>query len=178
MNNDFYTITREIGIDAGHRVMTHGSKCKNLHGHRYRIEVMCATQNLISEGEQQAMVLDFGFLKELMMKHIDEPCDHGMIMYIRDPLIVPGFLVESIYEQMVKIVREDGHGSYGSFMGKLYLVDFIPTAEELAKHWFNRLKQPVSDRSNGCATLASVTVHETPNCRATYSEPVRYTSNG
>ncbi len=62
-----YTMSREIGIDAGHRVPTHGSKCKNLHGHRYTIQAICKAGFLQSEGEQKAMVIDFGFLKEEML---------------------------------------------------------------------------------------------------------------
>ena len=32
-------ITKEIEIDAAHRVPNHKSKCRTFHGHRYRIEV-------------------------------------------------------------------------------------------------------------------------------------------
>ena len=32
-------VTKVIEIDMGHRVPNHKSKCKNLHGHRYRFEV-------------------------------------------------------------------------------------------------------------------------------------------
>ena len=38
-----FIVRRQIGIDAGHRVMTHGSKCRNMHGHRYTIEAHCQT---------------------------------------------------------------------------------------------------------------------------------------
>ena len=37
-----FSITRSIGVDYGHRVMTHGSKCRSIHGHRGTIEVTCA----------------------------------------------------------------------------------------------------------------------------------------
>src|SRR4051812_45172843 len=80
-----HTIAREIGIDMGHRVTFHGSKCRNLHGHRYTIQATCRGP-LFVEGEQQGMVLDFGFLKEIMMKEIDEPCDHGMALWVDDPI--------------------------------------------------------------------------------------------
>ena len=62
-----YTVARQIGIDAGHRIQTHGSKCRHLHGHRYLIEAVCEAGHLHQGGEQTDMVLDFGFLKEEMM---------------------------------------------------------------------------------------------------------------
>ena len=56
-----HLISREISIDAGHRVTEHTSKCRNLHGHRYTIQAWCSGP-LFSEGEQGGMVLDFGFI--------------------------------------------------------------------------------------------------------------------
>src|SRR5262245_26860983 len=84
--NDGFEITREIGIDAGHRVTWHGSKCRNLHGHRYTVQAL-GSGPLGGEGEQLGMVLDFGFLKEEMLAEIDAPCDHGMILWIDDPIL-------------------------------------------------------------------------------------------
>ena len=79
-----FTITRRIGIDAGHRIATHGSKCRHLHGHRYTVEATCRAAALHAAGEQTDMVLDFGFLRDEMLKRIDAPCDHGMILSIDD----------------------------------------------------------------------------------------------
>ena len=67
-----FSITRSIGVDCGHRVMTHGSKCKSIHGHRGTIEVTCAGPALHLSGEQSEMVVDFGFLKDAMINVIDK----------------------------------------------------------------------------------------------------------
>ncbi|RDS98986.1 6-carboxytetrahydropterin synthase QueD, partial [Burkholderia contaminans] len=32
-------ITRKLEFDAGHRIPDHRSQCRNLHGHRYVLEV-------------------------------------------------------------------------------------------------------------------------------------------
>ena len=79
-----FSITRSIGVDYGHRVMTHGSKCKSIHGHRGTIEVTCTGSSLHQSGEQSEMVLDFGFLKEVMMNVIDKSIDHGFVACIDD----------------------------------------------------------------------------------------------
>jgi len=47
-------------------------------------------------------------------------------------------------------------------------VPFQPTAECLARHWFERLASRVASRSDGMAELVRVSVWETPNCRADY----------
>jgi len=170
-----YTVTRRICIDAGHRIPTHGSKCRNLHGHRYAIEATCYAASLRRQGEETSMVVDFGFLKELMVEHIDAPCDHAMILYVDDPIFQKIFL-NSAGDVQLNLVKQ-AIEKYGWWAGqtayemKVYAVPFIPTAEELAKHWLERLQHPVGVRSHKRATLSRVKVWETPNCSAEVANP-------
>ncbi len=169
MHTNAYCNSRQIGIDAGHRVPEHGSKCKNLHGHRYVIEAICESRGgLIKEGEQRDMVLDFGFMKGIMMKYIDEPCDHGMILRVSDPWLRPAFVNDEDFDTICHQVEEQGYSSYAGKMGKLYVVPFSPTAERLAEHWFNRMLLEVDEASSGQSRLMYVKVWETPNCWAVY----------
>lgn len=142
---DYFEITREIGIDAAHRVPDHQSKCHNIHGHRYRIEATVKGP-LVGQGQETGMVMDFGFIKDEMMKAIDEPADHAMILYTNDPLA-----------DKIKVV-----------CGKLLEVDFVPTAENLAAYWYKQLRDIIHQRTQGSAWLKCITVHETPNCRSTF----------
>src|SRR5271167_1855212 len=87
-----FSITRSIGVDYGHRVMTHGSKCKSIHGHRGTVEVTCASAELHSSGEQSDMVLDFGFLKDVMMNVVDRSIDHGFVACIDDHELLRHFV--------------------------------------------------------------------------------------
>ena len=116
-------ITREIGIDMAHRVTHHGSKCKNIHGHRYTIHAMVKGP-LFESGEQQGMVLDFGFLKEEMMKQIDVPCDHGTTLWIDDPILRMAIDSET-FEVALNLIRNDGYAAFtdvSEFFGKLYIL--------------------------------------------------------
>lgn len=160
-----FQITREIGIDAGHRIADHGSKCRSLHGHRYTVQATCVGE-VAGAGEENGMVMDFGFLKDEMMAEIDEPCDHAMILWWEDPV-----LHALIPESMLTIGVNDKSRVLSCNRppaGKLYLVPFTPTAENLAKHWFERLSKKVLTRTSGRATLLHVRVYETPNCWAEY----------
>lgn len=171
-----YTVTRQIGIDAGHRIATHGSKCRHLHGHRYLIEATCRALHLHQSGEQTGMVLDFGFLKEEMLAAIDEPCDHGFMVAWDDAEVLAMFLPEGRtladwQDELRAAIATTGFcRPAGCRMGqKLYVVPFQPTAECLARHWFERLHPAVVMRSDGLAALTCVRVWETPNCYAEYS---------
>ncbi len=161
-----HLISREIGIDMGHRVTFHGSKCRNLHGHRYTIQAICEGP-LFTEGEQQGMVLDFGFLKELMMEHIDGPCDHGMCLWYQDP-VLDNMLLDTMQQMELRTRDNDKPWELMGPAGKLYVVPFVPTAENLARHWFYRLAPAVKERSDGQADLVAVKVWETPNCSAVF----------
>ena len=174
---DRFTVTRQISIDAGHRVMTHGSKCRHLHGHRYTIEAVCLSDHLQNRGEQSDMVVDFGFLKEEMMAEIDAPCDHGFLAQIADVELLSMFQPDrddflQWLADLQTVVAHDGYClTTDTKLGtKLYVLDVNPTAEQLSRHWYKRLAPRVAERSGGQAKLAELIVWETPNCRASYSE--------
>lgn len=100
--------------------------------------------------QQKDMVIDFGFLKDVMIRKIHDPCDHGMILDRNDPLQV--VLAPLLAGASLKVLW----------------VDFIPTAEKLAEYWFNEMYEDVKSISNNLARLVSVEVFETPNCTAYY----------
>ena len=180
METENFTVTRQIGIDAGHRVMTHGSKCRHIHGHRYTIEATCQAidARLYDAGEQTDMVIDFSFLKDEMMRHIDEPCDHGFIASQSDLALLQMFCpTDDRFEDWhQRILAEvDGSGFCATtdtrLATKLYVMKSQSTAECLAAHWFHRLNGPIQARSEGVATLVRVRIWETPNCYADYVNP-------
>jgi 6-pyruvoyltetrahydropterin/6-carboxytetrahydropterin synthase len=169
-----FTVTRRIEIDAGHRIAEHGSKCRHLHGHRYVIEATCRASALHERGEQRGMVLDFGFLKEEMLRLIDVPCDHGFLVAIDDEPLLQMLAPETAaHDWLERLRREVGAQGYaetaaGRLATKLYVLAASPTAEVLARHWFERLAPAVKSRSGGLAELDELAVFETPNCVARY----------
>lgn len=164
-----YTATRQIGIDMGHRVTNHDSKCKNLHGHRYTIEATIGG-DLIGSGSQEGMVMDFGFLKDEMMKVIDSHFDHGTCLWIKDPLVLDFMERDRLAAEATIVEKTGGLATWGK-AGKLYLLDRVPTAENLARHWFGLLWRAIVRRPEAdCARLIKVKVWETPNCFTEYSE--------
>lgn len=158
-------ITRKIEIDMGHRVTNHGSKCRNVHGHRYVIEAEVEGPVETAVGETQGMVVDFGALKTVMMARIDRDFDHGLALWVEDSLVellvppgtAPGFRgnVEKLGTLIV----------HSPLAGRVILMNVVPTAENLAKVWYDDLVRFLTDAG---LKLTAVTVYETPNCWATY----------
>lgn len=139
-------VTKQIEIDMGHRVPNHKSKCRNLHGHRYVIEVGVDDKVIIDTGaSNEGMVIDFGDLKEVIMREIDDFYDHSLTLYSKD--------------EFAQVIN--------TFNLKTNFVDFIPTAENLATHWFFILKEELQKMN---IAIKYVKVWETPTSSATYYE--------
>ncbi len=140
-------ITKTIEIDMGHRVPNHKSKCRNPHGHRYKIEVAVDDKVITDKGSSsEGMVIDFGDLKEIMMDILDTGFDHGYMIFKEDPYV-------SYYEKM----KEDGL--------KIIIVDFIPTAENISEFWAHLLRIALEMKD---IKLKYVKVWETPTSTAEY----------
>ena len=72
-------ITRKLEFDAGHRIPDHRSQCRNLHGHRYVLEVTLRGDLVDTEGApDRGMVMDFADLKAIVGAVLD-PFDHHVI---------------------------------------------------------------------------------------------------
>jgi 6-pyruvoyltetrahydropterin/6-carboxytetrahydropterin synthase len=138
-------ITRKLEFDAAHRVMRHESKCLNLHGHRYVLEV-----TLEGELDPLGRVVDFGVVKSIFGTWLDKVVDHGVILNSGD-----GALLALCYESGWKHV---------------ILEDENPTAEVLADYFlgFARelLERDLEDDTPTGVTVTAVKLYETPNCWA------------
>jgi len=169
------SITKEIGIDAAHRVPLHQSKCRSMHGHRYVI-YMEISGELFQEGPQSNMVLDYGFMKDLMMTYIDAYCDHGIILASDDEKFLTMAHNKNLNEitdwfcTIQESIKQTGFWAGETLFGKTYIINGAPTAENLAQHWFKRLAPAVLKATNGQAKLTAIIVKETPTSIATYQE--------
>jgi 6-pyruvoyltetrahydropterin/6-carboxytetrahydropterin synthase len=144
---DMITITRKLEFDAGHRIPDHKSQCRNLHGHRYTLEVTLVGEVIEQEGHSDnGMIMDFSDVKTIAREHLVDVWDHAFITYAKDT-VVREFL-ESL----------PGH--------RTVVIDCIPTVENLARTAFNILKPAFHDRFGTGLRLQRLVLHETPNCWA------------
>lgn len=140
-------ITKTLEIDMGHRIPNHKSKCRNLHGHRYKIEVGVDDQVIEAKGRSdEGMVMDFSDLKEVLTEVIDKGFDHGFVMYDHDE-----------YWMLFEGMQREGQ--------KIIFVPFVPTVENLAKWWFYLLKPKLEEKN---IKLSFIKVWETPTSSTTY----------
>lgn len=141
-------IERKVTFHMGHRVPNHKSKCRNLHGHTYTVIIGVDGDIIKEEGvSDEGMVIDFGDLKEILQDEIYDFLDHSFMVYNKDYLFEI-FKKEVFFNEM-----------------KLIIVDFVPTAENIARWLYNKLKDKINSKQR---MLKYVTVWETQNSSATF----------
>lgn len=138
-----YYLTAEASFDGAHFLAGYEGKCSNLHGHRWRVILKIKTDSLQSEGQQRGMVVDFGDVKAALKKET-EYFDHTFI-----------YEEGSLKEATVAALKSE------DFL--MRVVPFRPTAENFSKYFYEKF-------AGYGFNVAEVTVYETPNNCASYTE--------
>ena len=136
-----YYLKSEAAFDSAHFLYGYDGKCKNLHGHRWRVVAEIKSETLSNEKQTRGMVIDFSDLKAALKSICDE-LDHCFI-----------YEEGSLKSKTKEALKEEDF--------KLISVPFRPTAEKFAKHFFDLL-------ANKGFNVNRVEVFETPNNSATY----------
>lgn len=140
-------ITRKFEFDAGHRISTHLSQCRNLHGHRYVLEVTISGGIITDAGAPgQGMVMDFSDVKRIIRETLVDQWDHAFLVYAGDTRVLE--FLQSL----------ENH--------KTVVLEVQPTAENLALLAFDILHRTFRDSCAGRLELEHVRLFETPNCWA------------
>lgn len=119
---------------AAHRIFGHRGKCKNLHGHNYKVKMVLETEPLNTLG----MVMDFAEAKDLFGGWIDQNWDHKLLLFCKDPITEQDWLRE--------------HG--------LVVLAFNPTAENMAQFLFEKFNK-IIEEGNWQGKITAITVFET-----------------
>lgn len=86
-------IAKEFHWEMGHRLPEHFGKCKNIHGHSYRMNV-----ELEGSLNDNGMIMDYYDLKKLVAPVIEE-LDHAFMVYREDKEIIS--FLESVKSKKV-----------------------------------------------------------------------------
>jgi len=71
-------VSKEFTWDMAHRLTFHDGKCKNLHGHTYKVRIECK-----GNPDANGIIVDFYDIKEAWKKW-DDRLDHATIVYEHD----------------------------------------------------------------------------------------------
>ena len=107
-------IAKEFRWEMGHRLPEHFDKCRNIHGHSYKMLI-----ELEGEVQTNGMVMDYYDLKKIVRPLI-ENLDHAFLVYQEDKEII------EFLEKM---------------KSKKVVVDFQSTVENICKYFLREISK-------------------------------------
>ena len=144
---------KEFTFDAAHVLTGHEGLCANLHGHTYKLQVgfmslsfrnhldsetveATMVNHLIGkvEFEEKDMVMDFAEISRLVKEQIVSKMDHA---FICDDEKTRPQEQETLESTLIRVLKR--------YNARVYVIKGRPTAENMAKHIFDKLQKLVPD---------------------------------
>jgi len=115
-------ITKQFSFETGHALYGYDGKCKNVHGHSYKLSVTVIGKPIIDRSNVKfGMVIDFTDLKKIVKEEIVDQFDHATVFNETTPHI-----------ELAKELKTRGH--------HVILVDYQPTSENMVIDFAQRIK--------------------------------------
>lgn len=140
-----FILKNEIQFDTAHYLSGYEGKCSNIHGHRYRLVVELAKDELEQSGQCRGMVADFADIKKLL-RAIAEQYDHKLLIEDNED-------GRAVAAQLANVPNQFA----------VVMVAYRPTAEEMSHDIYRQIKA-------AGYPVYSVELYETPVNSCKYME--------
>ena len=132
-------ITKQFSFETGHALYGYDGKCKNVHGHSYKLSVtVIGTPITDSNNVKFGMVIDFSDLKKIVREEIVDVFDHATVFNKNTPHV-----------ELANELSNRGH--------HVILVDYQPTSENMVIDFAKKIQ----DRLPNDIQLHSLRLQET-----------------
>jgi len=137
-------ITKQFSFETGHALYGYDGKCKNVHGHSYKLSVtVIGTPINDPTNVKHGMVIDFTDLKKIVKEDIVDVFDHATVFNQNTPHV-----------ELAKELQNRGHN--------VILVDYQPTSEMMVIDFSKKIES----RLPAHITLHSLRLQETDSSYA------------
>lgn len=115
-------ITKQFSFETGHALYGYDGKCKNVHGHSYKLSVTVIGSPIQDKTNVKfGMVIDFTDLKKIVKEEIVDVFDHATVFNENSPHI-----------ELAKEFKMRNHN--------VILVDYQPTSENMIIDFAQKIK--------------------------------------
>ena len=115
-------ITKQFSFETGHALYGYDGKCKNVHGHSYKLSVTVIGQPITDTSNVKfGMVIDFSDLKKIVKEEIVDVFDHATVFNKNTPHI-----------ELAAELKNRGH--------HVILVNYQPTSENMVTDFAQKIK--------------------------------------
>jgi len=120
-------ITKQFSFETGHALYGYDGKCKNVHGHSYKLSVTVIGAPITDTSNvKYGMVIDFGDLKKIVRSEIVDVFDHATVFNKNTPHI-----------DLAKELESRDHN--------VILVDYQPTSENMVVDFAEKITRRLPD---------------------------------
>tara|TARA_B100000809_G_C15129958_1_gene527942 strand:- start:2996 stop:3448 length:453 start_codon:yes stop_codon:yes gene_type:complete len=132
-------ITKQFSFETGHALYGYDGKCKNVHGHSYRLDVTVIGQPISDNTNVKfGMVIDFTDLKKIVKEEIVDVFDHATVFNKNTPHV-----------ELARELQKRDHN--------VLLVDYQPTSEMMVIDFADKIQKRLPNN----ITLHSLKLQET-----------------
>lgn len=115
-------ITKQFTFETGHALYGYDGKCKNVHGHSYKLSVTVIGKPITDTSNVKfGMVIDFSDLKKIVKEEIVDIFDHATVFNQNTPHI-----------ELAAELKNRGH--------HVILVEYQPTSENMVIDFAKKIK--------------------------------------
>jgi len=115
-------ITKQFSFETGHALYGYDGKCKNVHGHSYKLSVTVIGKPITDTANvKYGMVIDFSDLKKIVKEEIVDLFDHATVFNKNTPHI-----------ELANELKSRGH--------HVILVEYQPTSENMVTDFAQKIK--------------------------------------
>ncbi|MFC4722758.1 6-pyruvoyl tetrahydropterin synthase family protein [Geojedonia litorea] len=116
-------ITKQFSFETGHALYGYDGKCKNVHGHSYKLSVTVIGKPIEDTSNVKfGMVIDFSDLKKIVKSEIVDVFDHATVFNKNTPHV-----------ELAKELETRGHN--------VLLVNYQPTSEMMVIDFARKIKK-------------------------------------
>lgn len=116
-------ITKQFSFETGHALYGYDGKCKNVHGHSYKLYVTVIGTPIDDKSNvKYGMVIDFSDLKKIVKSEIVDVFDHATVFNKNTPHV-----------ELAKELADRDHN--------VLLVDYQPTSEMMVIDFAEKIKK-------------------------------------
>lgn len=116
-------ITKQFSFETGHALYGYDGKCKNVHGHSYKLSVTVIGKPITDTNNvKYGMVIDFTDLKKIVREEIVDVFDHATVFNKNTPHV----------ELANELKQREHH---------VILVDYQPTSENMVIDFAEKIQK-------------------------------------
>ncbi len=120
-------ITKQFSFETGHALYGYDGKCKNVHGHSYKLSVTVIGKPISDNSNVKfGMVIDFSDLKKIVKEEVVDAFDHATVFNKNTPHV-----------ELAAELESRGH--------HVILVDYQPTSENMVTDFAQKIKSRLPD---------------------------------